>query len=97
MRRFAVLVLLLVSCMLWQRINAQTVPGSSANAGSTTNSPGATDAAGADDSLDWLFPVDSLNRSLPSWFRIGNRSRSLPFLRSRRRFQLKWALWNSRL
>jgi len=68
MRRCVVLVLLLVSCMVRQRINAQTVPDSSANSGSSTDSKsaGAREPTAADDSLDWLFPVDKLNRSLPS-------------------------------
>jgi Alginate export len=37
--------------------------------------PDWADSAGTDDSLDWLFPVHKLNRSLPSWFRIGGQYR----------------------
>jgi Alginate export len=76
MRRCIVLVLLFSSCIAQQRINAQTVPNLNVDSGSSTNSssPGATDAAG-DDSLDWLFPIDKLNRSLPSWFHIGGEYR----------------------
>jgi hypothetical protein len=76
-RRCIVMVLLLVACMVRQRINAQTVPDSSANAGSSTNSnsTGATDAAGADDSPDWLFPITQLDHSLPGWFHIGGEYR----------------------
>jgi hypothetical protein len=80
MRRCIVLVLLFSSCMARQRINAQTVPDSSANSGSSTNlnSAGAAEPAGNNDSMDWLFPVDSLNRSLPSWFHIGGEYRGRP-------------------
>src|SRR3984885_8689562 len=76
-RRCVVLILLLVSCMVRQRINAQTVPDSSANAGSSTNSnsAGVSDPVGADNSMEWLFPVDKLNRSLPSWLHIGGEYR----------------------
>jgi hypothetical protein len=77
MRRSIVLVLLLVSCMVRQRINAQTAPDVSAGSGPSTHSSsaGVSDPAGSDDSLDWLFPVTKLNRSLPSWFRIGGEYR----------------------
>src|SRR5258708_6762248 len=77
MRRSIVLVLLLVSCMVQQRIHAQTVPDQNANSGSSTNSatPAPSDPAGANDSLDWLFPVHKLNRHLPRWFRIGGEYR----------------------
>jgi hypothetical protein len=76
-RRCIVLVLLLVSCMVRQRINAQTVPDSSANAGSSTNSSsaGVPNPAGDDDSPDWLFPITSLDQSLPRWFHIGGEYR----------------------
>jgi Alginate export len=77
MRRYVVLVLLLVSWMVGYRINAQTVPDSSANSGSSTdsNSAGAPDPTGNDVSLDWLFPVLKVNRSLPNWIRIGGEFR----------------------
>jgi hypothetical protein len=79
MRRCIVLVLLLVSCVVGQRIDAQTVPDLNTDSGSSTNSaapaPAPSNPAGADDSLDWLFPVRKLNRSLPSWFRIGGEYR----------------------
>jgi hypothetical protein len=77
MRRCVVLVLLFGSCMARPRISAQTVPDSGTNAGSNTNStsPGAPAPDGTDDSLDWLFPVIKLNRSLPSWIRIGGEYR----------------------
>jgi hypothetical protein len=77
MRRCVVLVLLLVSWMVGQRINAQTVPDSSANSGSSTNSnsAGVPEPAGNNDSLDWLFPITKLNQSLPGWFRIGGEFR----------------------
>ena len=74
MRRCIVLVLLFSSCMAQQRINAQTVPNLNVDSGSSSNSSSAG-AAGADDFPDWLFPVDYLNRSLPSWFRIGGQYR----------------------
>src|ERR1700733_13612755 len=76
-RRCIVLILLLVSCMVRQRINAQTVPDSSANAGASANSNavGVSDPVGADNSMEWLFPVDKLNRSLPSWLHIGGEYR----------------------
>src|ERR1700722_9757359 len=76
-RRCVVLILLVVSCMVRQRINAQTVPDSSANAGSSTNSSsaGVLDPTATDDSMDWLFPIMKLNRSLPSWLRIGGEYR----------------------
>ena len=77
MRRYIVLVLLVVSCVARQRIHAQTVPDSNADSGSSTNSSaaGASDPAGSDDSMNWLFPVHKLNQSLPSWFRIGGEYR----------------------
>jgi len=77
MRRSIVLVLLFSSCMARPRISAQTAPDVSADSGSSTNSTsaGAPDSAGNDDSLDWLFPVTKLNRSLPRWFRIGGEYR----------------------
>lgn len=77
MRRRAVLVLLCSLCMARQWIIAQAVPDSSTNSGSNTgsNSAGAPDHLGDDDSLDWLFPVSKLNRSLPSWIRIGGEFR----------------------
>jgi hypothetical protein len=76
MRRCIVLVLLFSSWMARQRINAQTVPDSSANAGSNTNSnfAGAPKPAGngdSNDSLDWLFPITRVNQSLPRWFHTG--------------------------
>jgi len=60
-----------------QRINAQAAPDVRADPGSSANSSSAVvpDPAGTDDSLDWLFPVTKLNRSLPSWFRIGGQYR----------------------
>jgi hypothetical protein len=63
--------------MVQQRINAQTVPDSNADSGSRANSaaPAPSDPAGNDDSLDWLFPVTKLNRSLPNWLRIGGQYR----------------------
>jgi hypothetical protein len=77
MRRYIVLILLLVSCMVRQRINAQTVPDVNVDSGSSTNSnsAGATDAAGVDHSPDWLFPITMLDHSLPSWFHIGGEYR----------------------
>jgi len=77
MRRCIVLVLLVSSWMARQRVNAQTAPDINVDAGSSSNSaaPAPSDPAGADDSLDWLFPVHKLNRSLPSWFRIGGEFR----------------------
>src|SRR3984957_14132450 len=77
MRRCIVLVLLLVSCVVGQRIEAQTVPDSNADSGSgkDSSSAGAPDPKGNDDSLDWLFPVIKLNRSLPRWIRIGGEFR----------------------
>ena len=77
MRRYILLILLFSWCVARQRINAQTAPDLSADSGSSTNSgsAGAHGAAGTDDSLDWLFPVTKLNRSLPSWFRIGGQYR----------------------
>jgi hypothetical protein len=77
MRRCIVAVLLLVSGVVGQRINAQTVLDLNADPGSSANSaaPAPSDSSGADDSLDWLFPVHKLNRSLPGWFRIGGEYR----------------------
>jgi hypothetical protein len=77
MRRFIVLVLFLVSCVVGQNIDAQTAPDLNADSGSSANSaaPVPSDPARTDDSLDWLFPVHRLNRSLPSWFRIGGEYR----------------------
>jgi len=77
MGRCIILVLLFGSWMVPQRINAQTAPDVSTDPGSSTNSSsaGPPDSAGTDDSLDWLFPVHKLNRSLPSWFRIGGQYR----------------------
>jgi hypothetical protein len=77
MRRCIVRVLLLVSCVVGQRIDAQTVPDLNANSGSSTKSaaPAPSNPDGNDDSMDWLFPVHKLNRSLPSWFRIGGEYR----------------------
>jgi len=77
MRRCILLVLLLVSCIARQPIHAQTVPDLNADFRSSTNSaaPAPSDPAGNDDSLDWLFPVHKLNRSLPGWFRIGGEYR----------------------
>jgi hypothetical protein len=53
-----------------QRLNAQTVGGSSGASDSS-----GTRAAGTDDSLEWLFPVTKLNESLPSWLRLGGEYR----------------------
>jgi len=80
MRRCIVLVLLLISCMARQRLDAQTVPQSNANSGSSANSatPATSDPAGNDDSMDWLFPINKLNRSLPNWFHIGGEFRGRP-------------------
>src|SRR5437660_6243196 len=77
MRRCIVVVLLLVSCVVGQRINAQTVPDLNADSGSSasSSSAGAPHPTGNGDSLDWLFPVTKLNRSLPSWLRIGGEYR----------------------
>ena len=77
MRRCIVLVLFLVSCVVGQNIDAQTTPDLNADAGSSANSaaPVPSAPAGANDSLDWLFPVHRLNRSLPSWFRMGGEYR----------------------
>jgi len=77
MRRCIVVVLLLVSCVVGQRINAQTVADFNADSGSSANSSsaGAPHPTGNGDSLDWLFPVTKLNRSLPSWLRIGGEYR----------------------
>jgi hypothetical protein len=61
----------------WQRIEGQTVPDLNADSGSGTNSaaPSPSDPAGTDDSLDWLFPIDKLNKSLPHWLHIGGEYR----------------------
>src|SRR5438270_103101 len=77
MRRCIVLVLFLVSCVVGQNVDAQTTPDLNADSGSSANSaaPVPSDPAGANDSLDWLFPLHRLNRSLPSWFRIGGEYR----------------------
>jgi hypothetical protein len=77
MRRYLVLVLLFSCCVARHPINAQTAPDLSADSGSSANSSsaGTPDPARADDSMDWLFPVDKLNRSLPSWFHIGGEYR----------------------
>jgi len=77
MRRCMVLVLLFSSCMARQVINAQAVPDSNPDSGSSPNSSSgrAAEPAGSDDSLDWLFPVHRLNRALPSWLRIGGEYR----------------------
>jgi hypothetical protein len=77
MRRCIVLFLLFSSCIDRQRINAQTVPDLSTDSESSAKSgaAGTPDPAGADDSMDWLFPVTKLNRSLPAWFHIGGQYR----------------------
>lgn len=77
MRRYIVLVLLFSWCLARQRINAQTVPDLNAGSGSrnSSRSAGTPAPAGTNDSTDWLFPVDNLNRSLASWFRIGGEYR----------------------
>src|ERR1700723_493968 len=77
MRSCMVLVLLLVSYVVGQRVDAQTVRDLTVDSGSSANSaaPSPPGPAGADDSLDWLFPVHKLNRALPSWFRIGGQYR----------------------
>jgi hypothetical protein len=77
MRRCIVLILWLVSCVVGQRMDAQTILDLNADSGSSGNSaaPAPSGPAGSDDSLDWLFPVHKLNRSLPSWFRIGGEYR----------------------
>jgi Alginate export len=77
MRRCIVVVLLFVSGLVAQRIDAQTAADLHADAESSAKSanPAPSDPAGADDSLDWLFPVHKLNRSLPSWFRLGGEYR----------------------
>ena len=77
MRRCIVLVLLLVPCVVGRRIEAQAVPNSNADSGSSkdSSSAGAPDPKGNDDSLDWLFPVIKINRSLPNWIRIGGEYR----------------------
>lgn len=60
-----------------QRINIQTVADLNVDSGSSTNSSsaGASGPARTNDSMDWMFPVTKLNRSLPSWFRIGGEYR----------------------
>jgi len=80
MRRCIVLLLLLVSSVVGQRIEAQTVPNSNAGSGSSTDSSsaGASHPKQDDDSLDWLFPVHKLNRSLPSWIHLGGEFRGRP-------------------
>src|SRR5579864_7553244 len=77
MRRCIVVILLFVSCVAALQINAQTFPGLNVDSASIANSAASAppDPAGADDSMDWLFPVHKLNRSLPSWFRIGGEYR----------------------
>jgi hypothetical protein len=77
MLRCIVLVLLFSSCMARQRINAQTVPDVNVDSGSSTNSatPDPSDPAADDYSPDWLFPINKLDRSLPSWFHIGGEFR----------------------
>ena len=77
MRRCIVLALFLVSCVARQRMHAQTAPDTNPYSGSSTNSSsgGAPGSVATDDSLNWLFPVDSLNRSLPSWFHMGGEYR----------------------
>jgi hypothetical protein len=72
MRRFVLLVLLIVSCLVRQRVKAQTGPESNADSRSSANSAA---PAADDDSMDWLFPVHKLNRSLPKWIRIGGEFR----------------------
>lgn len=76
MRRCIVLLLLLVSCMVRQQMNAQTVPDQNANSGSSNNS--APPAPSDDYSPDWLFPINTLDQSLPSWFHIGGEFRGRP-------------------
>jgi hypothetical protein len=73
-----VLVLLLISCVVGQRIDAQTVNDLNADSESSANasSDDAPHPTGNGDSLDWLFPMTKLNRSLPGWFRIGGEYRS---------------------
>src|SRR5205823_13019114 len=77
MRRCIVLVLFLVSCVVGQNIDAQSAPDLNADSGSSANSAGPvpSEPAGTNDSLDWLFPLHRLKRSLPSWFRIGGEYR----------------------
>jgi hypothetical protein len=77
MRRSIVLALSFVSCVVGQRIDAQTVADLNVDSGSSANSSsaGAPHPTGNGDSLDWLFPVTKLNRSLPNWFRIGGEYR----------------------
>jgi Alginate export len=53
------------------QVEAQTHSDSSTTAPSSTGTDQPTD----DDSLDWLFPVDELDESLPSWLRIGGEYR----------------------
>lgn len=80
MRRCIIPVLLLVSCVIEQRINAQIVSHSNADSGSSvdSSSAGAPAPARTDDSMDWLFPVHKLNQHLPNWFRIGGEYRVRP-------------------
>jgi hypothetical protein len=77
MRKRTVLVLLLVSFMVRERPSAQTVPDVKANSESSANStdPAPSDQAAKDDSLNWLFPINTLDRALPSWFHIGGEFR----------------------
>src|SRR5216683_85182 len=77
MRKCIVLILLFGSWVAEQRINAQTIPNSSPEPGSSRNSASKDSGSGAadDDSMDWLFPVHKLNRSLPDWLRIGGEYR----------------------
>src|ERR1700723_521147 len=80
MQRCIVLLLLLVSCVVGQRIEAQTVPDSNADSGSgkDPSSAGASRPKEDDDSLDWLFPVYKLNRSPPSLIHLGGEFRGRP-------------------
>jgi hypothetical protein len=52
--------------MLPDRAQAQTNPSSN---------PGASPPAADSDHTSWLFPVDKLDESLPSWLRFGGEYR----------------------
>jgi alginate export protein len=77
MRRFIGLGLLLVSLVVGKSMDAQTVSDLNADPGASTSSAAPAPSASArnDDSLEWLFPVHKLNRSLPSWVRLGGEFR----------------------
>jgi hypothetical protein len=74
-----VLVLSFSVCMIRQDACAQTDSsplGTDSEPGAGAKSSGTANNSAHDESLDWLFPVDKVNQSLPRWLYLGGEFRN---------------------